>query len=115
MLEFDFWKALLRIIIVLPVVLLLAYFFLKIFLSRKNFSLQRGYMQVLEQVGVGSRASLVIAKVGNDYYLLGVTEQQVVLLQKLPDYEPQQLSRLETSRFSELLGKLHRGREEDRK
>ncbi|KUO52529.1 MAG: hypothetical protein APF76_05715 [Desulfitibacter sp. BRH_c19] len=113
MLEFDFWKALLRILIFLPLVLVLALVFIKFFLTRRTFSFHRGYLQVVEQLGVGSKASLVIVKVGEEYFLYGVTENQVEMISKLSDYVPSQDSGPGSQTFAHILTKFKK-REEGR-
>lgn len=114
MLEFDFWKALLRILIFLPLVLIFALFFIRFFLSRKSFSFHRGYLQVMEQTGIGNKASLVIVKVGEEYFLYSVTENQIQMINKLPDYVPPQGNTPGSQTFAQVLSKLKQRREADK-
>lgn len=104
--EFEFWKALLRIIITLPFVLLLAFLFIKYVVVRKKSSFGQGYLQVIEQIGVGNRANLIIVRIGEEYYLFGVTEQRIELLLKLDDYSPKTDLSPGTEKFSYILTKL---------
>jgi len=105
-LEFDFWKALLRIMITLPIVLVMAYFTIKLVFGRKTMIHHKGSLQIIEQISLGNRAFLVITKVADDYYLLGVTEQQIQLLSKLTGYKPVEGLSDSADKFSHLLAKL---------
>lgn len=106
MLEFDFWKSLLRISITLPLILILAYLFIKIILGRKHISFQKGFLHVVEQIGVGNKASLVVVRIGEEYFLFGVTEHKVELIFKLKDYVPGESLNLESEKFTRILAKL---------
>ncbi len=115
MLEFNFLKALIRVVIFLPLVLLAAYFFIRLVLFPKSFTAQKGQMQVMEQLGVSGKASLVIVRVEQNYYLLGVTEQQVSILEKLDNYQPQPKEAMDMPRLKQLLSGLHKRQGEHKK
>lgn len=84
--EGELWKAILRIIIFLPMVVLLAYFSIKLGASRGQMWQSSGSMRIVERIPLGAKAGLCIVKVGEEYYLIGVSEQGVSLLKELPHY-----------------------------
>jgi len=84
-LEWNFWGALIRIIICLPIVLILIYLVIKFGLAR-NYSRSQGKLKVLEQVILAPKATINVVKVGDEYFLIGSTEKDITLLKQLEDY-----------------------------
>ena len=95
--EGDLWKALLRLFLFLPLVLLLAYFSIRIGASRSQLWRGSHSMQIMERVALGPKAGLCIVKVGQQYYLIGVSEQRVELLKELPHYQEPEIPKLKGS------------------
>ncbi|MGI6452783.1 MAG: flagellar biosynthetic protein FliO [Syntrophomonadaceae bacterium] len=81
----DYLHALLRLLLCLPVVLVLAYLFIKYGLVKSYKG--RGNMQVIDQIALSPRATLNVVKVADDYYLIGATEKQITLIKHLPCYQ----------------------------
>lgn len=82
----DFWGAVIRVAICLPVVVLLAYLFIKYGFS-KTYTRRKGNMEIVEQVALLPKASLNIVKIGDEYLLLGATEHEIKLIKQLEDYK----------------------------
>ena len=83
--EWDFWGALLRLIICLPVVVILIYAVIKYGLAR-NYYRKQGSLQVLEQVFLSPKTRIAIIKVADEYLLIGCSEKDIVLLKQLDAY-----------------------------
>ena len=109
--ERDILTSLLRILVVLPLVIIAALLFIKYVLANKTFAFQRGYMQVMEQIGIGNKATLIVVKVGEEYFLYSVTESQVQKIEKLLDYVPPQGDVPGSQTFAHILSKLNKRRE----
>ena len=101
--EGDLWKALLRLVIFLPLVLLLAYWSIRIGASRGQMWQGSRNLQVMERIALGTKAGLCIVKVGREYYLIGISEQKIELLKELPQYEEQETPKLRGS-WQNLMG-----------
>lgn len=84
--EGELWKALLRVIIFLPLVLLLAYWSIRFGASKGPLSQSSKTMNIVERIAVGPKSSLCIVKIGEQYLLIGISEQKIELLKELPDY-----------------------------
>ncbi|MEW5919734.1 MAG: flagellar biosynthetic protein FliO [Bacillota bacterium] len=80
----ELYQAYLRLLLVFPLVIILAYFGLRFFLGRfaPAFGMGRR-VQVLERTALNSRTFLYVVKVGDDYLLVGLTANNVVLLKDL--------------------------------
>lgn len=68
----------------------------------------------MEQIGIGNKASLVIVKIGEDYFLFSVAENQIQMLNKLPDYLPPQGNPSGSQTFAQIFAKLRQRREADK-
>lgn len=75
----------LKIIIAIPIVILLAY----ISLRMGNKLLAKGYdgknIKIIERINLSNKAALYIAKISDEYFLLGVSDQNITLLKELTD------------------------------
>lgn len=80
----DLYLAYLRLFLVFPLVLILAYYGLRFFLSRfaPAFSMGRR-VQVLERTALNSRTFLYVVKAGDDYLLVGLCNNNMILLKDL--------------------------------
>jgi flagellar protein FliO/FliZ len=85
-LESDLWGALIRIIVCLPIVVILAYLFVKFGFTR-NYSRRKGNLQIVEQITLLPKATLNIVKVGDEYLLLSATENEIILVKQLDNYQ----------------------------
>ncbi len=106
--EYDFWGALFRVILFLPIVAGLAFLFIKVGLSRKSLKVQGKNITVLESVALTPKAKLVIVKVEEKYMLLGVTENEIKLMSYLDDYSEKTVSE-NNPRFAEYLKHFTKG------
>lgn len=84
--EWQFWDAIIRIIVCLPIVGILAYLIIKYGLA-KNYSKTKGYFKLIEQVAILPKATLNIVRVGDEYFFISATEQEVVVIKQLDDYQ----------------------------
>ncbi len=80
----ELYQAVLRLLIVFPLVIILTYFGLRFFLRRfaPAFGMGR-QVRVLERSALNSRTFLYVVKVGDDYLLVSTTANTVVLLKDL--------------------------------
>ena len=80
----ELYYAYLRLLIAFPLVILLAYFGLRLFLSRFSPSMGGGKrVKVLERTALNSKSYIYLVKVGNQYLLLASTASTVTLLKDL--------------------------------
>ena len=84
--EWNLWEAVIRVIVCLPIVVLLAFLFIK-YGALKNYSRSRGNLQLLEQVVLMPKATLNIVKTGDEYLLVSATEQEVKVIKQLDNYK----------------------------
>ena len=84
--EADLWGAFIRIVVCLPIVGILAYVFIKFGFTR-NYSRRMGNLKIVEQVTLLPKATINIVKVGNEYLLLGATENEITLIKQLDNYQ----------------------------
>lgn len=112
--EGDLWKAVVRVIIFLPIVVLLAYWSIKLGASRGQWWQDSGSMRVVDRLLLGPKAGLCIVKVGEEYYLIGFSEAGVNLLKELPDYqEPVPLRHRDWQNWRDSWGKWMNPRRKD--
>ena len=78
--------AALRLLIVLPLVAAMAYFFIKYGLARRSRAVggQRR-MRIIEQLSIGPKAFLTLVEVGGSYILLAQDEKGVSILEHMDD------------------------------
>ena len=84
----ELYKVYLRLLLVYPLIIVLAYFGLRFFLHRfaPAFGLGRR-VQVLERTALNNRTFLFVVKVDEDYLLIGVSAYTIALLKELgPDW-----------------------------
>ncbi len=84
--ESDLWGAFIRIMVALPVVAVLAYLFIKFGFS-KNQIRSRGNLEIAEQVYLLPKATLNIVRVGDQYLLMGATENEIIYIKELDGYK----------------------------
>lgn len=97
-----------RLIIVLPLVLVLAYFSIKYGLARgRGFTTGARHMRVVEHLPLGPKGGLTLVEIGGRYYLVAFQENSVSLLKEF-DTLPEPSSILEAgyggqTEFKEIL------------
>ena len=86
--DWDFAWAVLRLVVLLPLVLVLAYMAVKFGVGRLVYSSHPGTpgMQVLDRLPLGAKSSLIVVKVADRYFLLAHHEKTTGLIQELEDY-----------------------------
>lgn len=83
----EFYLAVLRLIIFLPLVLLLAYAAVRYGLGRDWHSTRgRGELEILERLPLGPKNGLVVVRVAGRFFLIGLGDGVPALLAELPDY-----------------------------
>ncbi|MBO8129168.1 MAG: flagellar biosynthetic protein FliO [Peptococcaceae bacterium] len=105
----EFWGALLRLCIALPITLGLAYAVLRFGLARR-YGITGGLsrrMQLVEQIPLGPKAGLSLVRVGKKYYLLAHNEETVTVVREydsLPETIPQTLPQPQLGNLKDLVG-----------
>lgn len=85
--EWQFFWALMRLLLFLPLVLGLAYLATRYATSLRYQWLRRGpYLAVIEHLALGPRTGLYVIRVGNRYCLFAASEGRLTLLRELEDY-----------------------------
>ena len=84
--EWEFWDAIIRIIVCLPIVGILAYLIIKYGLA-KNYSKTKGNLRIVEQITFLPKATLNIIRVGDEYLLVSATEREVIVIKRLENYQ----------------------------
>ena len=80
----ELYQAYLKVLLVFPLILILAYCGLRFFLGRFAPALGMGRrLQVLERTALNSRTFLFVVKAGEEYLLIGTSANTVVLLKDL--------------------------------
>ncbi len=79
-------EASLRLLIVLPLVTAMAYFFIKYGLARRSRILSGARrMRLVEQLPIGPKTFITLVEVGGRYYLLAQHENGVTLVNELEE------------------------------
>lgn len=76
----EFFFALLRLAVALPLVAALAYLAVRFGLGRRVLAGRGRYMRIIEQLPLGPRACLTLVQVGRRYYLIAHQEGGAALL-----------------------------------
>lgn len=92
---------LLKIVMGLALVILLAYAFTRLATHRLPVSRSRGGVRVLGHVYLGGRRGVSLLKVGRAVLVLGVTDHQVGLLDRITD--PQDIETIEEAAAAPLV------------
>uniref|UniRef100_A0A7C2EI21 Flagellar protein n=1 Tax=Ammonifex degensii TaxID=42838 RepID=A0A7C2EI21_9THEO len=87
----DYFWAVVRLLICLPIVIGLIYLVLRYGLSRQLLVARPGrHIRVIEQVPLGPKTVVSLVKVGNKFYLLGHGERTVAILEELEGDFPEE-------------------------
>ena len=84
--ESDLWGAFIRIMVCLPLVAILAYLFIKFGFSRNQIK-RKGNLEIVEQISLLPKATINIVRMGDEYLLFGATENEIILIKKLDNYQ----------------------------
>ncbi|TDA69409.1 MAG: hypothetical protein D9V47_05810 [Clostridia bacterium] len=85
--DWELWKAIIRLAIFLPVVMFLAYWAVRYGLGYRNGRMSHSrQMRLLEQIAIGPKSYLSIVKVVGHYYLIATGEGGTRLLRELEEY-----------------------------
>jgi len=83
----DFARALLRVIIFLPLILTLAYLTVRFGMGRVTGTTSGDrQLEVIERLPLSSKAGLAVVRCGERYFLIGLGDGSPALLTELPDY-----------------------------
>lgn len=84
----DFIGAVLKLIILLPLVLFLAYFFIRYGLSRMGGAVpgRVSQMRVVDRVNLNAKSSIFVVEVAGQYYLIATGDGKTTLLKEMEWY-----------------------------
>ena len=80
------WTSLLWMLFCVAMVTGLAYWFTKFVLGKKQFKKDSG-LEVLTSVSVGRNQRIAVVRAGEQYFLLGLTEQNITKISQLTKEE----------------------------
>lgn len=81
--DFNFISSIFRMIFALVIVLLIIYSISKFGVKYVNIS-GRKNLKILDRISLSNKSSICVVKVGEEVLLLGVTENNINVLDKLP-------------------------------
>lgn len=103
------WNEILYAILMLSLCLALFYVVMRFFGNKLTYGKGLGNMQVIDRIIIEREKSLVIVKIQERYFLLGVANSTITKLEELHDFEPAQQPPVNndfTSILSENMSKL---------
>jgi flagellar protein FliO/FliZ len=71
-------------------IILLAYFATRFIARRASGRMKSRYMEILDNIGIGTDSQLLIVKAGGEYFLVAKSQKQLSLLTKL-DISPESI------------------------
>ncbi len=74
---------LLQVVIMLIIVVALAYFSTKWIASAKLINRSNSAINIIDSVGVGINASILLIKVGDQFFLVGLTKERITFLSEV--------------------------------
>ncbi|MCG8483980.1 MAG: flagellar biosynthetic protein FliO [Clostridia bacterium] len=89
----------LKIIVALPIVLILAYMSLKLSRSYMNNMKKNTNIKVIETVPIYHKVAISIVKVGQKYYVLGVSDQNVKTISELSAEEIEDIQEVQEPKW----------------
>lgn len=114
--DWQFFWALLRLLVFLPLVLGLAYLATR-YVASWRYRWQGGgpYLEVVEHLALGPRTGLYVVRLGNKYCLFAGTEAGLNLIKELEDY-PEAVAaagpRVPVARYQEWFGLWRRAKKD---
>lgn len=103
--EINFLNSFFQMIFALAIVLLLIYITSKIGKRFSGQSLKRN-LRVVDRLAVSNKSSICVVKVGDEMLLLGVTENNINILEKLPKEFEEKYTANDMSNINAPLDKL---------
>lgn len=77
--------AMVKLVLVLGVIILAAWFIIKLFGRRFDTKMQGTWLKVVDEVMLGQNRGVVLCKINGKFFALGVTDNQINLLFELED------------------------------
>lgn len=81
------WYSIIVTIITLVVILALMIWGSKWVLKKNTVTLKSKHIRIVDRVLLGQDKSIVLAKICDQFYILGISGQQITLLKELTDFE----------------------------
>lgn len=103
--ELNFINLFFQMIFALVIVILLIYITSKFGKKFTGQSLRRN-LRIVDRLAVSNKSSICVVKVGEEVLLLGVTENNINILEKLPQNFDERYTTNEKSDINEPLGKF---------
>jgi len=101
----DYLNMLVSLLLVIGLIFALA-----MLAKRFNIGISgNGAIKQIATLSVGTKERLIIVEVGDQQYLIGVTSQQVQLIEKLPNKVAPQSPASETSQLATLFNQIKKG------
>lgn len=82
------WNEILYAILMLSLCLVLFYVVMRFFGNKLTYGKGLGNMEVIDRIIIEREKSIVIVKVQERYFLLGVANSTITKLEELSDFEP---------------------------
>lgn len=102
----EIWGTFIKLLIALPLVLILLVVVLRYSISGYQGRLKmNSNMQIVDQRALNARTILYMVNVQGTYYLLGCQENNIVLIDKLENYEEHVKNEDSTKDFNNLFAK----------
>lgn len=79
------YDSLLKIIVAFPVIIILIYISMKMSKKYLDKSTSKQNVKVLERVFLHNKSTINIVAIFDEYYVLGVTEQNISVIKKIED------------------------------
>lgn len=117
----EIFISFLKLLVALPVVVLLAYLSLRLGKVYMRSMHKGKNIRIIETVNINNRAFISIAKLGKEYFALGVSEEKINVLKKFDEEESaeilknEQLSMQQTKQLKsvkEWIGNLRNGKKD---
>lgn len=103
----DFIIAIVKLIILLPLVALLAYIFIRFGLTKMGGALpgRVSQMRVVDRLSLSTKSSLLVVQVAGRYYLIAASDGNTSLLKELSSYPEVNREENSTIGLAEILNK----------
>lgn len=100
--SFNPWVSFFRVVLGLIIVISLIFWFRKMASKSSNLLPQGRYISLVDGVGLSSNKAIYLVRLGDKCFLLGVTEQQISLLNQFESQDLEQLTELDLSQRGSL-------------
>lgn len=104
-------------IIGIIIVLYLTYYCTKWLSSKTALTMKSKYMNVVDKLILGQNNYITIVEINKKYYLVGITEKNISILEELDDFYPLPEAKEENFKFNDILNKykINIGNKNDKK